>query len=58
MFRVHELTHFGSPRVPAAPQHPPAALAGAAWTRLDDDPLFAEIDLTAMGYRFRSTRRH
>jgi hypothetical protein len=56
MFRVYELTHFGTPRVPAAPQLPSAALAGGAWTQTSDDPFFAEIDLTAMGYRSRSKR--
>ncbi len=58
MFRVHELTHFGSARMPAAPQFPSAALAGVAWTRLDEDPLSAEIDLAALGYRSRSKKRH
>jgi hypothetical protein len=51
MFRVHELTHFGTPTCAAAPQLPSAALVGAAWTQTSDDPFFAEIDLTAMGYR-------
>jgi len=51
MFRVCELTHFGTPTCAAAPQLPSAALAGAAWTQTRDDPFFAEIDLTAMGYR-------
>jgi hypothetical protein len=55
MFRVCELTHFGTPTCAAAPQLPSAALAGAAWTQTSDDPLFVEIDLTAMGYR--SARR-
>jgi hypothetical protein len=55
MFRVHELTHFGTPTCAAAPQLPSAALVGAAWTQTSDDPFFAEIDLTAMGYR--SARR-
>jgi hypothetical protein len=50
MFRVYELTHFG-PICAAAPQLPSAALVGAAWTQTSDDPFFAEIDLTAMGYR-------
>lgn len=54
MFRVQELTQFGAPRVPAAPPPPCGALAGVAWTRMSDDPLFAEIDLVAMGYRSRA----
>jgi hypothetical protein len=56
MFRVHELTHFGTPTCAAAPQLPSAALVGAAWTQNSDDPFFTEIDLTAMGYR--CARRH
>lgn len=51
MFRVHELTHFGAPTSTAAPQLPSAALVGAAWTQTSDDPFFAEINPTAMGYR-------
>jgi hypothetical protein len=52
MFRIHELTHLSTP-TPAAttPQLPSAALAGAAWTQTSDDPFFAEISPTAMGYR-------
>jgi hypothetical protein len=56
VFRVCELTHFGNPTCAAAPQLPSAALVGAAWTQTSDDPFFAEIDLTAMGYR--SAPRH
>jgi len=55
MFRVCELTQFGTPTCAAAPQLPSAALVGAVWTQTSDDPFFAEIDLTAMGYR--SARR-
>jgi hypothetical protein len=51
MFRVYELTHFGTPTCAAAPRLPSAALVGAAWTQTSHDPFFAEIDLTAMGYR-------
>ncbi len=51
MFRVQELTHFGTLATAAAPQLPSAALVGAAWTQTDDDPFFAEINPTAMGYR-------
>lgn len=56
MFRVHELTHFSTPRLPAAPQPPSGALAGAAWTRMSEDPFLAEIDLAAMGYRAKKRR--
>jgi hypothetical protein len=51
MFRVYELTNFGSPTCAPTPQLPSAALVGAKWTQISDDPFFAEIDLTAMGYR-------
>jgi|GEM_PF-7071622 len=50
MFQIHELTHFGTPTCDAA-QLPSAALVGAAWTQTSDDPFFAEINPTAMGYR-------
>lgn len=56
MFRVHQLTHFGAPARPAAPQLPSAGLVGVAWTQTNDDPFFAEVDLTAMGYRARAKR--
>jgi hypothetical protein len=51
MCRIYELTHFGRATCAAAPPLPSAALVGAAWTQSSDDPFFAEIDLTAMGYR-------
>ena len=51
MLRVNDLTHFGTPTCTAAPQLPSAALTGAAWTKTDEDPFFAEIDLAAKGYR-------
>jgi hypothetical protein len=51
MSAVYEFTHFGTPTCAAAPQLPSAALVGAAWTQTSEDPFFAEIDLTAMGYR-------
>ncbi len=51
MFRVQELTHFAGPASAAAQQLPSGALVGAAWTQTDDDPFFAEISPTAMGYR-------
>jgi hypothetical protein len=51
MFQVRELTHFGTPTFGAATQLPSAALAGATWTQTSDDPFFAEINPTAMGYR-------
>jgi hypothetical protein len=51
MFRVQELTHVGSPATAAAPRLPSAALVGAAFTQIDDDPFFAEISPAAMGYR-------
>ncbi len=51
MFRVQELTHFGTPAAAAASRLPSAALVGAAFTQTDDDPFFAEINPAAMGYR-------
>jgi len=51
MFRVQELTHFGTPTCLTPPQLPSAALVGAAFTQTDEDPFFAEISPTAMGYR-------
>lgn len=51
MLQANELTHFGIPTCTAAPQLPSAALAGASWTKTDEDPFFADIDLAAMGYR-------
>jgi len=51
MFRVNELTQFGTLTCDPATQLPSAALVGAAWTQTNDDPFFAEIDPTAMGYR-------
>jgi hypothetical protein len=51
MFRVHELTHFGTPTAAAVPQLPSTALVGAAWAQTTDDPFFMEISPTAMGYR-------
>jgi hypothetical protein len=51
MFRVQELTHFGTPTYPTPPQLPSAALVGAAFTQTDEDPFFAAISPTAMGYR-------
>jgi hypothetical protein len=47
MFGIYESTHLG----PATPPLPSAALVGAAWTQLSEDPFFAEVDPTAMGYR-------
>jgi hypothetical protein len=43
--------HFGTTTCPTSPQLPSAALLGAAFTRIDEDPFFAEISPTAMGYR-------
>lgn len=51
MFKIQDLTHFGTPTSAAPPQLPSAALAGAAWTQTNDDPFFAEISPAAMGYR-------
>jgi hypothetical protein len=51
MFRVYELPNFGIPTYAETPQLPSAAMAGAAWAQTGEDPYFAEIDLTAMGYR-------
>jgi hypothetical protein len=51
MFRVYEFTNFGTPSRAATPQLPSAVLARAVWAHTSDDPFFAEIDLTAMGYR-------
>jgi hypothetical protein len=51
MFRVHQLTHFGTPTAAAAPQLPSAALVGAAWAQISDDPFFIEVSPAAMGYR-------
>jgi hypothetical protein len=50
MFQIHELTHFGTPACDTA-QLPSPALIGVAWTQTNDDPFFAEINPTAMGYR-------
>jgi hypothetical protein len=43
--------YFGTTTCPTPPQLPSAALAGAAFTKIDEDPFFAEISPTAMGYR-------
>jgi hypothetical protein len=43
--------HFGTTLCPTPPQLPSAAPVGAAFTQIDEDPLFAEISPTAMGYR-------
>lgn len=51
MFRVQELTHFGAPTRAVAPELPSAALAGAAWAQITEDPFFIEINPTEMGYR-------
>jgi hypothetical protein len=50
MFRVQQLTHFGSPAA-AAPKLGPALPTSAAWALSGGDPFFAEISPAAMGYR-------
>jgi hypothetical protein len=56
MFRIQQLTHFGTPAAAAAPQIPPAAQVGGTWAQGSDDPFFIEINPAAMGYRSRSER--
>jgi hypothetical protein len=51
MFQAHELDPFRHLASTVTPQLPSAAMVGAAWTQISDDPFFAEINPTAMGYR-------
>jgi hypothetical protein len=51
MFQAHELDPFRHPTSAITLPLPSAALVGAAWTQTGDDPFFAEINPTAMGYR-------
>ena len=48
---LDENKYLVSPAAAAASQLPSAALVGAAFTQIDDDPFFAEISPAAMGYR-------
>ena len=51
MFQAHELVPFPHLNSAVRQPLPSAALVGAAWTQTGDDPFFAEINPTAMGYR-------
>jgi hypothetical protein len=49
VFRIQQLTHFGTPA--ATPQIPPAAPVGTTWAQSSDDPFFIQINPAAWGYR-------
>jgi hypothetical protein len=51
VFRIQQLTHFGTPAATAAPEVTPPAAVGARWAQSSDDPFFVDIDPAAMGYR-------